>query len=118
MSRRSRSRSPRTCGRPPRTAASRSSRARALGAAGSRSTASIFEEAFPQIAYLVDGADLHRWRGQLDYWVFLDDQLGQVAGSINGEATEIVPDALNGTVEVRLTATERGRDTFIYPPTR
>ena len=78
----------------------------------------IFEEAFPQIAYLVDGADLHRWRGQLDYWVFLDDQLGQVAGSINGEATEIVPDALNGTVEVRLTATERGRDTFIYPPTR
>jgi hypothetical protein len=78
----------------------------------------IFEEAFPQIAWLVDGADLHRWRGQLDYWVFLDDQLGQVAGSINGEATEIVPNALNGTVEVRLTATERGRDTFIYPPTR
>ena len=32
--------------------------------------------------------DLHRWRGQLDYWVFLDDQLGQVAGSINGEAAE------------------------------
>ena len=63
-------------------------------------------------------ADLHRWRGQLDYWVFLDGQLGQVAGSVNGEATEIVPDALNGTVEVRLTATERGRDTFIYPPTR
>ena len=78
----------------------------------------IFEAAFPQIAWLVDGADLHRWRGQLDYWVFLDDQLGQVAGSINGEATEIVPDALNGTVEVRMTATERGRDTFIYPPTR
>jgi hypothetical protein len=77
----------------------------------------IFEEAFPQVAWLVDGADLHRWRGQLDYWVFLDDQLGQVAGSINGEATDIVPDALNGTVEVRLTATERGRDTFIYPPT-
>ena len=78
----------------------------------------IFQEAFPEIVWLVEGADLHRWRGQLDYWVFLDDQLGQVAGSINGEATEIVPDALNGTVEVRLTATERGRDTFIYPPTR
>ncbi len=77
----------------------------------------IFERAFPQIAWLVDGADLHRWRGQLDYWVFLDDQLGQVAGSINGEAIDIVPDALNGTVEVHLTATERGRDTFIYPPT-
>ena len=77
----------------------------------------IFQEAFPEVVWLVDGADLHRWRGQLDYWVFLDDQLGQVAGSINGEAADIVPDALNGTVEVRLTATERGRDTLIYPPT-
>jgi hypothetical protein len=77
----------------------------------------IFEDAFPQVAWLVDGADLHRWRGQLDYWVFLDGELGQVAGSINGEATGIVPDALNGTVDVRMSATERGRDTFIYPPT-
>jgi hypothetical protein len=76
----------------------------------------IFQEAFPQVAWLVDGADLHRWRGQLDYWIFLDGELGQVAGSINGEAAGIVADALNGTVEVRMTATERGRDTFIYPP--
>ena len=73
----------------------------------------IFRDAFPQIEWLVEGVDLHRWRGQLDYWVFLDGELGQVAGSINGEAADIVPDALNGTVEVRMTATERGRDTFI-----
>ena len=78
----------------------------------------IFESAFPQVVWLVGGADLHRWRGQLDYWVFLDGQLGQIAGSVNGEAAGIVPNALNGTVEVRLAATERGRDTFIYPPTR
>jgi hypothetical protein len=77
----------------------------------------IFEDAFPEVSWLVDKADLHRWRGQLDYWVFLDGELGQVAGSINGEAAQIVPDALNGTVEVRMTATERGRDRFIYPPT-
>jgi hypothetical protein len=77
----------------------------------------IFEDAFPEVVRLVDKADLHRWRGQLDYWVFLDGQLGQIAGSINGEAAEIVPEALNGTVDVRMTATERGRDTFIYPPT-
>jgi hypothetical protein len=78
----------------------------------------IFESAFPQVVWLVGGADLHRWRGQLDYWVFLDGELGQVAGSANGEANAIVPNALNGTVDVRLTATERGRDAVIYPPTR
>jgi hypothetical protein len=78
----------------------------------------IFSKAFPQAVWLVGAADLHRWRGQLDYWVFLDGQLGQIAGSANGEAAHIVPEALNGTIEVRLTATERGRDAFIYPPSR
>jgi hypothetical protein len=76
----------------------------------------IFSDAFPQAAWLVGDADLHRWRGQLDYWVFTDGQVGQLAGSVNGEAHQIVPDALLGTIEMRLTATERGRDTFIYPP--
>jgi hypothetical protein len=75
-----------------------------------------FQRAFPQTAWLVGDADLHRWRGQLDYWVFLDGELGQVAGSANGEAAEILPDAISGTIDVRLTATERGRDSFIYPP--
>lgn len=76
----------------------------------------VFADAFPQTVWLVGNADLHRWRGQLDYWVFLDGQLGQVAGSLNGEALEIVKDALLGTIDVRLTATERGRDAVIYPP--
>jgi hypothetical protein len=77
-----------------------------------------FEATFPQVRWLVGSADLHRWRGQLDYWVFLDGQVGQVAGSVNGEAAGLVPDGLQGTVELRLTATERGRDFVIYPPTR
>ena len=77
----------------------------------------IFGTAFPEAVWLVGFTDLHRWRGQLDYWVFLDGQLGQIAGSVNGEAAAIVPDALNGTIEVRLAATERGRDTVITPPT-
>ena len=75
-----------------------------------------FDAAFPEVAWLVGSADLHRWRGQLDYWVFLDGELGQVAGSANGEASGIVPAALNGTIDVRLTATERGRDPVVYPP--
>ena len=76
----------------------------------------VFAAAFPQARWLIGLADLHRWRGQLDYWVFLDGQLGQVTGSVNGEAAGLVPEALQGTVEVRLTATERGRDVVIYPP--
>ena len=32
-----------------------------------------FQAAFPEIAWLAGlDADLHRWRGQLDYWVFVD----------------------------------------------
>lgn len=76
-----------------------------------------FGAAFPETVWLVGSADLHRWRGQLDYWIFLDGELGQVAGSANGEAFAIVPAALSGTIDVLLTATERGRDSFIYPPT-
>ena len=44
-----------------------------------------FEAAFPQVRWLVGDADLHRWRGQLDYWVFLDGQLGQVVGDAGGD---------------------------------
>ena len=75
-----------------------------------------FHAAFPEATWLIGDADLHRWRGQLDYWIFLDGELGQVAGSANGEAAGIVPDALTGTIDVRLTATQRGRDSVIYPP--
>ena len=75
-----------------------------------------FRDAFPQVSWLVGGADLSRWRGQLDYWVFVDGQLGQVAGSVNGEAGGIEPGALQATIEVLMTATDRGADLAIYPP--
>ena len=77
-----------------------------------------FRAAFPAVRWLVGGADLGRWRGQLDYWVFLDGQLGQIAGSINGEGAVVVPEALLATIAVHLTATERDRDFVIYPPAR
>jgi hypothetical protein len=76
-----------------------------------------FEAAFPQVQWLVGDADLGRWRGQLDYWVFVDGQLGQVAGSVNGEAAAIRPEAVQATIEVFLTATERGGGLVIHPPT-
>jgi len=75
-----------------------------------------FRGAFPQVQWLVGDADLSRWRGQLDFWVFVDGELGQVAGSVNGEAGAIEPEAIQGTIEVFLTATERDAGLVIYPP--
>lgn len=77
-----------------------------------------FRAAFPAVRWLVGGADLSDWRGQLDYWIFLDGELGQIAGNINGEGAVVVPDALQGTIDVLMTATERDRDFVIYPPGR
>ncbi len=78
----------------------------------------VFRAAFPQVRWIVGGADIGDWRGQLDFWVFLDGQVGQIAGSINGTGAVVQPDAIQGTLEVILTATERGRPFVIYPPIR
>jgi hypothetical protein len=77
-----------------------------------------FRTAFPQVGWLVGGAELTDWRGELDYWIFLDGQLGWVTGSINGGAGELREGALQATIRVNLTATERGRPVTIDPPTR
>jgi hypothetical protein len=77
-----------------------------------------FRATFPQVAWLVGNDPLAHWFGQLDYWIFLDGGLGQVAGSVNGEAGGIQEGAIQGTVEVVLTATERGAAFLIYPPAR
>jgi hypothetical protein len=75
-----------------------------------------FQRAFPQVRWLVGDADLSKWRSQLDYWIFLDGQVGQLVASANGEAHVIQPDAVQGTVAVRVSATERDRDLVVYPP--
>jgi hypothetical protein len=76
----------------------------------------IFRASFPQVAWLVGDDDLGRWRGQLDYWVFLDGAIGQVAGSVNGEGGGIAEEAIQGEVEVFLTATDRDRQILIAAP--
>ena len=75
-----------------------------------------FRAAFPQVAWLVGEASLARWRGQLDYWVFLDGQVGRIAGSVNGDAADVQTGALQATVRVDLTATDRGAALTIAPP--
>ncbi|MBA2382081.1 MAG: hypothetical protein H0V73_08220 [Chloroflexi bacterium] len=75
-----------------------------------------FRAAFPQIVWLVGPADLGHWRGQLDYWVFLDGQIGRIAGSVNGDAADIQLGALQATIRVDLSATDRGTDVRITSP--
>jgi hypothetical protein len=75
-----------------------------------------FRAAFPQVAWLVGDANLARWRGQLDYWVFVDGELGRVSGTADGDASAIRDGALQGRLRVTLTATERDRDHVVVPP--
>lgn len=75
-----------------------------------------FRAAFPQVVWLAGEADLGHWRGQLDYWVFLDGQIGRITGSANGNAADIEEGALQATIEVELNATDRGTPIRVMPP--
>lgn len=77
-----------------------------------------FLAAFPQARWVLADADVSRWRGELDYWVFGDGQLGQVIGSLNGEGAGMTPKGVLGTVRVHLTATDRGTVDAVTPPVR
>ena len=72
--------------------------------------------ALPQVDLLVGETDLSRWRGELDYWVFADGQLGQVDGRLTGPAGSLDPDALNALIRFRLTAVDRGLPITVMPP--
>ena len=72
--------------------------------------------ALPQVDLLLGETDLSRWRGDLDYWVFADGQLGQVDGRLTGPAGTLDPDALNALIRFRLTAVDRGLPITIVPP--
>ena len=75
-----------------------------------------FRRAFPQVRWLAGDADLHRWRGELDYWIFTDDQLGRVDAWIEGEGFTLQPGAIQGRLEAILTATDRGSQISIVAP--
>ena len=75
-----------------------------------------FEASFPQVAWLVGDASLATWRGEIDYWVFGDGEVGMITGSVNGDAQDILPHGLLATVQIKLTATDRGQPVTISPP--
>lgn len=75
-----------------------------------------FADSFPQVTWLVGTANLATWRGQLDFWVFGDGEVGMISGSVNGDAQGILPHGLLATVKVRMTATDRDEPVTISPP--
>jgi hypothetical protein len=75
-----------------------------------------FEAAFPSVAWMSTHEDLHRWRGALDYWIFLDGQVGQVMALVNGEAQSLGRHGLQANLSATLTATDRGGPVTIAAP--
>jgi hypothetical protein len=72
--------------------------------------------ALPQVDLLVGLVDLSRWRGELDYWVFADGQLGQADGRLTGPAGGLDPDALTALIRFRMTAVDRGLPITVLAP--
>lgn len=77
-----------------------------------------FRNAFPAVGWLVGDDTLARWRGELDYWVFGDGELGRMTGSVNGNAGGIRDGALQGTIRASLAAMSRGAELRILAPGR
>jgi hypothetical protein len=75
-----------------------------------------FLASFPQVTWLTESADLNTWRGEIDFWVFGDGEVGMVTGTINGNAQGILPHGLLVTAWVHMTATDRDTSISISPP--
>jgi hypothetical protein len=76
-----------------------------------------FVEAFPEVDWFVGSDQLGHWRGELDYWIFSDGEVGQIQASVSGEAGPLGRSGIVGTIAVTLDATERDRFRSIAAPT-
>jgi hypothetical protein len=57
------------------------------------------------------------WRGELDWWVFGDDQLGLATVHLTGLSPAVWGGAsILGTLDARLQAIERDRPEQVLPP--
>jgi hypothetical protein len=77
-----------------------------------------YQDSFPQVKWLVGPANLETWRGELDFWIFGDGEVGMVSGTVNGTAQDILPHGLLATAWVKMTATDRNANVLISPPAR
>jgi len=65
-------------------------------------------QALPEVTLLLGETDVSRWRGEVDFWVFADGQIGQADGFANGPGLGLASDALSAEVRFRLIAIDRG----------
>ncbi|MFM2106807.1 MAG: hypothetical protein RL338_1839 [Chloroflexota bacterium] len=76
-----------------------------------------FADAFPEVGwFLAPGAELAAWRGELDYWVFLDGQLGRLSGSIGGAAVDAGLRGIAAELAVTLDAYDRDLPLTVAAP--
>ena len=75
----------------------------------------IFRAAFPQVRWFAGDRSLHRWRGEIDYYVFGDGQLGLFEAWVNGEAEPVTAGAIQATIRASLSATDRGLPVTVRP---
>ena len=78
----------------------------------------MIRDALPEVELLVGETDISRWRGEVDYWVFADGQVGQVDGQISGPAIDLAENAVIASLRFRITAVDRGLPINVVPPTR
>ncbi|MGH2466244.1 MAG: hypothetical protein ACRDGL_00705 [Candidatus Limnocylindrales bacterium] len=85
-------------------------------------TGAVALAAFPPLTWLAggalpDSAVLGPWRGQLDWWVFGDGQLGLATVHLTGRSPATWGGAsILGTLDARLQAIERDRPEQVLPP--
>jgi hypothetical protein len=79
-------------------------------------TGDTIGQALPVARWLIDGADIGRWRGAIDYYVFLDESVGLARGSANGEAFVLDRPGLLGSLDFELSVLDRNRDLTVAPP--
>jgi hypothetical protein len=75
-----------------------------------------FVAAFPEVNWFVGSDPLSHWRGELDYWIFSDGEVGLVQGLVSGEAEPLGRSGIVGTIAVTLDATERDQFRSILAP--
>jgi hypothetical protein len=77
---------------------------------------STFAASFPQVRWLTKDAVFDTWRGEIDFWIFGDGEVGLISGSVNGSAQEILPRGIQATIQIKMSAVERDTQIAISPP--